>query len=604
MADLLRPAADDTTGPTVSPAPDAPGTTPGSPADAEARGGRDGSDGAGGRPRSGLARLLGARHTDAVLVGVLATLVSGAFLWVPSVWYDEAATVVSATRTWGQLWTMIHTVDLVHAAYYALMHLWFDVFPYSPTALRVPSALVTGVAAGLTVALTRILVDRRTAVVAGLLFCLLPRVTWMGGEGRSYALSAMLAVALTLVLVVAARRTSEDGVARTRRSVALWWVAYAVLAVVAAAFFLYLALLVVGHAITMIVRVVRDHRDQRDQVGRVDEWARTGSVVVVPAGAAAHTATGPLRTAAQLGGVVRDSVRSSRRAFLGWFGGAVVAGLACLPLAWFISGQNGQVSWIERPSFDTLRGVLVTQWFIGNENFAVFALLAMAATVVVLALRLVPAARGFAEVVLPWLIVPTVGLVGVSLVVDPLYSPRYLTFGTPAVAMTAAVAIAAIPWRRVVALVLLVAVVLTAPSWLDQRQPEAKDSAAWDQVAALISRERATEPAGTEEGVVFGPVRRHPHATSRIIQDTYPAAFEGMSDFTLVTPGAETDGLWETQADLGDVLDRTADLDVVWLVTSDKQDWRPRVTEELGSVGFTLDEEWSLTRTNVLRYTR
>jgi len=604
MADLLRPAADDTTGPTVSPAPDAPGTTPGSPADAETRGGRDGSDGAGGRPRSGLARLLGARHTDAVLVGVLATLVSGAFLWVPSVWYDEAATVVSATRTWGQLWTMIHTVDLVHAAYYALMHLWFDVFPYSPTALRVPSALVTGVAAGLTVALTRILVDRRTAVVAGLLFCLLPRVTWMGGEGRSYALSAMLAVALTLVLVVAARRTSEDGVARTRRSVALWWVAYAVLAVVAAAFFLYLALLVVGHAITMIVRVVRDHRDQRDQVGRVDEWARTGSVVVVPAGAAAHTATGPLRTAAQLGGVVRDSVRSSRRAFLGWFGGAVVAGLACLPLAWFISGQNGQVSWIERPSFDTLRGVLVTQWFIGNENFAVFALLAMAATVVVLALRLVPAARGFAEVVLPWLIVPTVGLVGVSLVVDPLYSPRYLTFGTPAVAMTAAVAIAAIPWRRVVALVLLVAVVLTAPSWLDQRQPEAKDSAAWDQVAALISRERATEPAGTEEGVVFGPVRRHPHATSRIIQDTYPAAFEGMSDFTLVTPGAETDGLWETQADLGDVLDRTADLDVVWLVTSDKQDWRPRVTEELGSVGFTLDEEWSLTRTNVLRYTR
>ena len=604
MADLLRPAAGDTTGPTVSPAPDAPGTTPGSPADAEARGGRDGSDGSGGRPRSGLARLLGARHTDAVLVGVLATLVSGAFLWVPSVWYDEAATVVSATRTWGQLWTMIHTVDLVHAAYYALMHLWFDVFPYSPTALRVPSALVTGVAAGLTVALTRILVDRRTAVVAGLLFCLLPRVTWMGGEGRSYALSAMLAVALTLVLVVAARRTSEDGVARTRRSVALWWVAYAVLAVVAAAFFLYLALLVVGHAITMIVRVVRDHRDQRDQVGRVDEWARTGSVVVVPAGAAAHTATGPLRTAAQLGGVVRDSVRSSRRAFLGWFGGAVVAGLACLPLAWFISGQNGQVSWIERPSFDTLRGVLVTQWFIGNENFAVFALLAMAATVVVLALRLVPAARGFAEVVLPWLIVPTVGLVGVSLVVDPLYSPRYLTFGTPAVAMTAAVAIAAIPWRRVVALVLLVAVVLTAPSWLDQRQPEAKDSAAWDQVAALISRERATEPAGTEEGVVFGPVRRHPHATSRIIQDTYPAAFEGMSDFTLVTPGAETDGLWETQADLGDVLDRTADLDVVWLVTSDKQDWRPRVTEELGSVGFTLDEEWSLTRTNVLRYTR
>ena len=563
MADLRRTAADDTTPPTVTrdAEPEQPPT------------------------RSSPARLLGRRHTDAVLIGVLATLVSGAFLWVPSVWYDEAATVVSATRTWGQLWAMIHTVDLVHAAYYAFMHLWFDVFPYSPTSLRVPSALATGVAAGLTVSLTRILVDRRTAVVAGLLFVLLPRVTWRGGEGRSYALSALFAVALTLVLVVAARRTAEDGHARTRRSITLWWVGYAVLAVVACAFFLYIALLVVGHALTMLVRVLRDRRDHAAERAAVDEWARTGAVAVVPASGA-------------------TSVRSSRRALLGWFAGAGVAGLASLPLAWFIASQNSQVSWIERPSFSTLRGVLVTQWFQGNENFAVFGLVCAGATLVVLSLRLVPAARGFAEVVLPWMVVPTVGLVGVSLVVDPLYSPRYLTFGTPAIAMTMAVAIAAIPWRRVIALVLLVAVVLTSPTYVEQRQPEAKDSSAWDQVADLVAGERATEAPGTREGVVFGPVRRHPKATSRIIQDTYPEAFRGMSDFTLETPGYETDGLWETQYPLGDVLDRTDDLDVVWLITSDKQDWRPRVTEQLGSVGFTLDEEWGLTRTNVLKFTR
>ncbi|ROP75819.1 mannosyltransferase [Frigoribacterium sp. PhB107] len=563
MADLRITAADDTTPPTVT-----RGAEPEQPP-----------------TRSSPARLLGRRHTDAVLIGVLATLVSGAFLWVPSVWYDEAATVVSATRTWGQLWAMIHTVDLVHAAYYAFMHLWFDVFPYSPTSLRVPSALATGVAAGLTVSLTRILVNRRTAVVAGLLFVLLPRVTWMGGEGRSYALSALFAVALTLVLVVAARRTAEDGHARTRRSITLWWVGYALLAVVACAFFLYIALLVVGHALTMLVRVLRDRRDHAAERSAVDEWARTGAVAVVPASGA-------------------TSVRSSRRALLGWFAGAGVAGLASLPLAWFIASQNSQVSWIERPSFSTLRGVLVTQWFQGNENFAVFALVCAGATLVVLSLRLVPAARGFAEVVLPWMVVPTVGLVGVSLVVDPLYSPRYLTFGTPAIAMTMAVAIAAIPWRRVIALVLLVAVVLTSPTYVEQRQPEAKDSSAWDQVADLVAGERAAEAPGTREGVVFGPVRRHPKATSRIIQDTYPEAFRGMSDFTLETPGYETDGLWETQYPLGDVLDRTDDLDVVWLITSDKQDWRPRVTEQLGSVGFTLDEEWGLTRTNVLKFTR
>ncbi|MCJ0700676.1 hypothetical protein FRIG_05945 [Frigoribacterium faeni] len=532
--------------------------------------------------------LLHRRHTDAVLIGLLGAIVSGAFLWVPSVWYDEAATVVSATRTWGQLWAMIQTVDLVHAAYYAAMHLWFDVFPYSPVALRVPSAIVTGVAAGLTVALTRILVDRRTSIVAGLLFCLLPRVTWMGGEGRSYALSAMLAVALTLVLVVAARRTAESGAARTHRSVVGWWVAYAALAVVSAAFFLYLALLVVGHAVTMLVRVLRDRHDQRLRRDRVDEWARTGAVAVVhdPAGGA------------------RPTVRSSRRALLGWFVGAAVAGLASLPLAWFIASQNDQISWIERPTFGTLRSVLVTQWFYQNESFAIFGLLCAGASIVVLSLRLVPAARGFAEVVLPWMIVPTAGLVVVSLVGSPLYSPRYLTFGTPAIAMTMAVAVAAIPWRRVIALVLLVAVGLTAPTYVEQRQPEAKDRSAWNQVAALVARERADEPAGTEEGLVFGPVRRHPKATSRIIQDTYPDAFAGMSDFTLETPGAETDGLWEVQHPLGDVLDRTDGLDVVWLITSDRQDWRPRVTEQLASKGFRLDQEWNLTRTNVLRYER
>ncbi|WP_082383487.1 hypothetical protein [Frigoribacterium sp. RIT-PI-h] len=131
-----------------------------------------------------LARLRHWRHLDALLIGLLAAVISGAFLWVPSVWYDEAATVISATRSWGQLWQMVQTVALVHATYYAFMHLWFDVFPYSPISLRVPSTLVTGLAAALTVVLARTLADRRTSVVAGRLFCPPPRVTRVGGAGR------------------------------------------------------------------------------------------------------------------------------------------------------------------------------------------------------------------------------------------------------------------------------------------------------------------------------------------------------------------------------------------------------------------------------------
>ncbi|MGY3261858.1 glycosyltransferase family 39 protein [Frigoribacterium sp. 2355] len=555
MTNLLHPADGRSTAPTVS-------TTPGT-----------------GRSTA-LTRLRHWRHLDAVLVGLLAAVLSGAFLWVPSVWYDEAATVISATRSWGQLWQMVQTVDLVHATYYAFMHLWFDVFPYSPISLRVPSAIVTGLAAAFTVVLARTLADRRTAVVAGLLFCLIPRVTWMGGEGRSYAFSAMFAVALTLVLVTASRRTAQVGETRTRASAVRWWVAYAVLAVVSVLFFLYVAFVVVGHGVTMLVQWRRERR-LRASSGPVttsrDAVAST-SLVGVPHGA--------------------------RGSFLGWFAGAAVAGLASLPVVYFTSEQSGQVGWLDRPSFATIDQVLTTQWFYQNDRFAVFGWMLVLASLVVVVAGLVPRARGLAEVVLPWMIVPTVGLVGVSLVTEPLYSPRYLTFGTPAVAIMMAVAVAAVPWRRVIALVLLVAVVLTAPTYERQRQPEAKDSAAWNQVADLVSEQQALEPAGTAEGVVFGPVRRHPKATSRIIENTYPAAFEGMSDFTLETPAAETGGLWEVQHPLEDVIDRTDDLDVVWLITSDKQDWRPRVTADLAAKGFHVADEWHLTRTNVLKYER
>ncbi|WP_285062687.1 hypothetical protein [Frigoribacterium sp. ME-P-080] len=555
MTNLLHPADGRSTAPTVS-------TTPGT-----------------GRSTA-LTRLRHWRHLDAVLVGLLAALLSGAFLWVPSVWYDEAATVISATRSWGQLWQMVQTVDLVHATYYAFMHLWFDVFPYSPISLRVPSTIVTGLAAAFTVVLARTLADRRTAVVAGLLFCLIPRVTWMGGEGRSYAFSAMFAVALTLVLVTASRRTAQVGETRTRASAVRWWVAYAVLAVVSVLFFLYVAFVVVGHGVTMLVQWRRERRLR----------ASSGSVATSQDAVASTPLVG--------------APHGARGSFLGWFAGAAVAGLASLPVVYFTSEQSGQVGWLDRPSFATIDQVLTTQWFYQNDRFAVFGWMLVLASLVVVVAGLVPRARGLAEVVLPWMIVPTVGLVGVSLVTEPLYSPRYLTFGTPAVAIMMAVAVAAIPWRRVIALVLLVAVVLTAPTYERQRQPEAKDSAAWNQVADLVSEQRALEPAGTAEGVVFGPVRRHPKATSRIIENTYPAAFEGMSDFTLETPAAETGGLWEVQHPLEDVIDRTDDLDVVWLITSDKQDWRPRVTANLAAKGFHVADEWHLTRTNVLKYER
>ncbi|GAB2985668.1 glycosyltransferase family 39 protein [Frigoribacterium salinisoli] len=508
-----------------------------------------------------LRRTARTGRLDAVLVGLVATIVGGALLWVPSVWYDEAATVVAATRSWSELWRTVQTVDIVHLAWYALMHVWFDLVGYSPTTLRLPSAVLTGVAAGLTVVLGRRLVDRRTGIVAGLLLAVLPRTTLMATEGRSFALSTMLAVALTLVLLGALDRALGRVPTRSPgrwRASAPWWAGYAVLAVASTWSFLYLALLLAAHAVTVLVVVLREGRS-----------------------------------------------RASLGALAGFAAAGVVAAAATLPVALASERQSGQVGWIDAPSLATVRQFLVTQWSMGNEPFA-WLMWAAALVGVVVAVRAGRRGRleGLLRTTLPWLLVPTLTLLALSFVLDPLWSPRYQTFSSPALALLMAVGVTALPWRPAVAGVVVVAAALSAPTWVEQRQPTAKDVSAWDQVADIVAAERATEPEGTREGIVYGPVRRHPSATSRIIQYTYPDAFRGMDDLTLETPAAETGGLWEEQYDLEEVLDRVDDLDTVWLVTSDKQDWRPRVTELLATQGFSLDEQWQVPRTNVLLYRR
>ncbi len=543
-----------------------------------------------------------------MLVGVFAFLLTAAFSWVPSVWYDEAATVISATRTWPELWRMIGTVDVVHAAYYAGMHLWFDLVGYSPLTLRLPSAVATGLAAGGTVVLGRTLGGRRLGLLAGIAFCLFPRVTWMGAEGRSFALGTALAVALTLVFLAAWTRGSRSVAVRAR-----WWAGYAVLAVVATLVFSFLAFLVVAHGVTALwaLASVRRVRGPAAGDGAADAAARADRLPAV-------------------------------RGVYGWAAAALVSGLACVPFAIVAANQSGQVDWIDPVSARTWHAMFVTQLFPRAYGFATvaWALIVLGLIVLVLAaygrwrrpapahgaLRSGPAPLpSLASVAVPFLIVPTVLLITVSVLIDPLFSPRYLTFTAPGAALLLAVGIDALGGdgpdgkttgpdgrsaqhhrRTVSAGVALVALAaLSAPQIVAQRQPEAKQESSWAEVAELIATERAEEPPGTVEAVIFGPVRRHPGASSRVIQYSYPDAFEGLQDFALKTPAVRTGALWEETYRVRDSLDRLdPDTDVVWLVTSNRQDWRPGITERLAPLGFTLDEEWNPTNVNVLRFRR
>ncbi|MFC5930716.1 hypothetical protein ACFPWQ_13930 [Cryobacterium melibiosiphilum] len=521
---------------------------------------------------------------DALLIGLVGFTLAVAFSWVPSLWYDEAATVTGATRSWSQLAEMLTSVDAVHGLFYALMHVWFDLVGYTPFTLRLPSALATGVAAGLLVLFVRRFAPRGTAVLAGLLFCLLPRITWMGEEGRSFALSTVFALLLTLVFLAASRRSAEaagaaPGPVSARRVWVRgrWWLLYAMLAIVATTLFLYVCLVVVAHGVTAVSTLIAARR----AAGRIDA----------------------------------GRVRGGWAALRGWAAASIVAGLVLLPFVDEVVGQASQVGWIKEIGATTFDDIVVVQWFLFNPTFAAFGWVLILGGLAVLGIRAwrsrgaasrttasAPGMPSLLALVVPWLVVPTLALIVLSLVMTPVFSPRYLAFSAPAAAILMAVAVCALPrrWLRVTAV--LACVALTAPGYVAQRLPEAKQNSSWNEVADLIAAERALEPAGAGEAIIYGPVRQHPSATTRVIAYSYPDAFAGLVDVKLRTPAAETGQLWETRYPIDEVTDRFAGMDTVWLVTSNKQDWRPSVTAKLAVLGYGLDTEWNLTGVNVLRF--
>jgi mannosyltransferase len=175
-------------------------------------------------------------------VGVVGATISAVGISVPSVWYDEAATISAATRSLPELVALIGHIDAVHAVYYLAMHAVFGAVGYSPFSLRIGSALAVGIAAALVVVIDRQLRPGSLGLVAGLVFCVLPRVTWMGGEGRSFALATACAALLTALLLHALASSSG---AR--------WVLYGMAVLLACTVFLYLVLLVAAHGVTVLL---------------------------------------------------------------------------------------------------------------------------------------------------------------------------------------------------------------------------------------------------------------------------------------------------------------------------------------------------------------
>lgn len=339
---------------------------------------------------------------------------------------DDSATLSSVQRPFAGLLRMLGHVDVVHGAYYVLMWPVVRLAGSGELATRLPSALAMAAAAAAIVGLGQRLVSPRAGLAAGLVFAILPPVSWYGQVIRPYAVVTALAATASYLLVralqAAADRTGGRG----------WLTGYAVCLAVLGYLHPFALLLIVAHAVP---------------VGRA--WLR------------------------------RAGRGAGARLTLGWLAAAVGALALVSPLivmSWpqlFPPRTEDQAptSWLKAPALRSINGL---PNLIGPRPMAVAAGVAVLAAIAVSAVAGRARLRaswpgGLLALCLPWLILPPAILIGVS-VFSPVYTFRYIVFCVPAGALLIGAGLAALGWRGGAA-ALAIITVLAVPMQRQLRSP-------------------------------------------------------------------------------------------------------------------------------------
>nr|WP_301952271.1 glycosyltransferase family 39 protein [Rathayibacter sp. VKM Ac-2857] len=367
-----------------------------------------------------------------------------------------------------------------------MMHGWIAVAGESELAVRAPSALAAGAGAAGVLVLLRSLGRPRAALLAATVFVLLPRTSFNGTEARSSALATALVVWAAVLVVRAAR---DGGVLR--------WVGFVAVAGLANAVFLY-------------------------------------CVLALPAVVLLAATVGPRRGRAFGAGVL----------------GAVLSVGVASPVILTAAGQSGQIGWLRSQPVNAYT-VVVESFFGSAWWLAALAvgLLAVAAVRRRAGRSSASEARAVSPVVLVlavWLLLPAAVLLLGTALIEPMFTPRYLSLSSPALAMALGLALAS--WRPVTAGVLVAALaVATLPALVLMRTETGKP--AGQDLRALAQTVRD----GALPGDAFllgdsGTVSLRP----RIALAAYPSAFDGLDDVALVrsyaTTGTYSDVLLEDDA--------------------------------------------------------
>ena len=374
-----------------------------------------------------LASATGSPVRPAVILGLIGTVISAIGSWIPSLWGDEAASVMAAERPLPSLFVMLTHVDAVHGTYYFFLHFWIQAFGASPFSVRLPPAIAVGFAVAGVVFVVARLGTVRLAILAGVICCIVPRVTYMGEETRTYAFSAAYAAWATWVLVslVLHRHHSRK-----------WWIAYAVLMAFGTYTFLYFGVFFIVHGLTLL------------------------------------------------------SSRSSRVLLRRWLAFSAIAVAASLPIIVVGYLQRDQIAYLTDQTTVTFNAMSVGLWF-WTPTFAVIAwaliVIGLVGALVGWRKAARPPGLSLAVVAALWLVVPGVVLVVASIPQNS-FTSRYLSYSAPAAAILIAIGIATLARsgpRRMIALTLVTAA-FVAPIYLAQRTPYAKNGSDWAEISNTV----------------------------------------------------------------------------------------------------------------------
>lgn len=423
----------------------------------------------------------------------------------------------------------------MHAVYYVGMHVWFDVVGYSPFTLRFPSAVAIGLAGGLVVLLAERLFSLATATISAIILPLLPVVASAGTSGRSPAFELLLAVLTTVLLVHALDSTDAR---KPPLLITLWWLLYAVFAYLSVLVFLWAALIVAAHALTVFVRFL--FAPKRRWIGLA---------------AAAWT--------------------------------IVILGVATVPFVRAAMPQSRQIGWLQAPS---LHGAIENAWRLQFFDFPLVATTKSFVTAVALVswllvlLGIAFALRRRTEalvVLLPWLILPTVALLAASYFYKPVYVGRYVTYSAPALAILIAAGIVALlPYAKgIISGLLLIAFVLPAGQvWWSIRYASPKTT---DLATAAQELTDARQDERGPAGLILGKMRR----PADQLTIAYPSSVERLKDLWTKTSAADMNYFFARMHGAVNAAKETDGLRTVWYV-GDNPAELDQVTTVLNKDGF------------------